>query len=59
MPPRSQPGPGSWAPWSTDPDPPQKEMSEEELEAFAAKAKALLERKQAEDSYGYARKSQD
>jgi hypothetical protein len=34
--------PGQWAPWITDPDPPEKPMSPKELASFAKKAAEFM-----------------
>jgi hypothetical protein len=40
---------GAWAPWITDPDPPEEPMTEEQLKAFGKAAKEWWEKKQAEE----------
>jgi hypothetical protein len=42
--------PGGWAPWISDPDPPQEPMSPKELKEFSRKVGELLDRKRREEA---------
>jgi hypothetical protein len=43
-------GPGAWAPWISDPDPPQEIMTAEESKAAARKVAELMDRKRREEA---------
>jgi hypothetical protein len=40
----------AYAPWISDPDPPEKPMSDQEAKAFAKRVAELLKRKKAQEA---------